>query len=438
MRPVMALYLAYNLALALASPAIAILMARRVLAGKDRPGWRERWGKLPPAVAANPAPRLWVHAASVGEVMAAAPVLRLFHQTKPQYFIVISTITPGGFQTAQNLAEELGGVAIYAPFDFPPAVRRTLRVIRPCVMAVMETELWPNLLFLVRRSGARIALLNGRISDRSFRRYRRFRSFFSWVLSQFDQVLAQSPRDAERLQAIGANAARVQVVGNTKFDQAGEPASAAEIAQLRADLRLPPRAPVLVVGSTRRPEEEREVLAAYSLARNSIPELALIHAPRHVERADEVAAIMRQAGLEPVRRTELSKLGGSAQHIILDTYGELAKIYSLCDVAFIGNSLVPPGGGQNLLQPLAQGKPVLFGPWMQNFRDLAEAAEGAGVGWRVTNAEQLSRKIVELVQDEAGRSDLAQRALALIAANQGASARYAQALARLAEEASRP
>lgn len=430
----MAFYAVYNMALALASPVLAALMVRRLLAGKDRLGWRERWGILPCAIARNQAPRMWVHAASVGEVAAAAPVLRLFHQEHPEYFIVISTITEGGHETAQKLAQELGGEAIYAPFDIPFAVRRTLRAIRPRVLAVMETELWPNLLFLARRSGARIALVNGRISDRSYGRYRTFRRFFAWVVGQFDQVLTQSQRDAERMKAIGADAARVNVLGNTKFDQAGRPLPASEAADLRADLRLPPGAPVLVVGSTRTAEEERQVAWAYSLACRSIPDLALIHAPRHVERAGEVEAILREAGLEPVRRTKLAELGRPARQIVLDTYGELARVYAVCDVAFIGNSLVPPGGGQNLLQPLAQGKPVLFGPHMQNFRDLADAAREAGVGWCVADARQLADKVIELVRQDGERDRIGRRAIELIASNQGASARYAQALARLAGE----
>ncbi|MGC8666768.1 MAG: 3-deoxy-D-manno-octulosonic acid transferase [Chthonomonadales bacterium] len=434
----MLFYAMYNLALALASPAIAVLMVRRLLAGKDRAGWRERWGHLPSAVASNPAPRLWVHAASVGEVMAAAPVLRLFHEEHPEYFIAISAITQGGYETAQKLAEELGGAAIYAPFDFPFALHRTLGAIRPHVLAVMETELWPNMVFLARRSGAKIGLLNGRISDRSFRRYRVFRRFFAWVMGQFDEVLVQTSRDAQRFQAIGARAHTIKVLGNTKFDQAGQPLPASDARDLRAELHLPADAPVLVVGSTRTADEERHVIAAYIQASRRIPNLALIHAPRHIERAGAVEAMLRDAGLEPVRRTNLAELPGTARQIVLDTYGELAKVYAVCDVAFIGNSLVRPGGGQNLLQPLAQGKPVLFGPWMQNFRDLAEAAQEAGVGWRVDDAEQLAQRIVDLIEDAPRRAEIAGRATALIVENQGASARYVQALAQLTQEALRP
>lgn len=419
----------------MASPLLALYLLRRLLVGKSRAGWAERWGRLPEAFACKQAPRLWVHAASVGEVMAATPILRAYRERQPAHEIVLSVITPGGHEVASGLVGSLVHTVFYSPFDAPWAVRRALRAIQPDVLAILETELWPNLLHHARRAGARIVLVNGRISDRSIGRYRRFRLLFRWALACFDRLLAQTERDAERLREIGADPARVEVLGNAKFDQAADRLSEEQVAALRRDLKLPEGAPVWVVGSTRLEEEERLTLAAYQKARESLPDLVLIHAPRHVERAGEVADRMRAVGLKPVRRTELARVDGPVSQIVLDTFGELGSVYAVGDVAFLGNSLLPPGGGQNLLQPLAQGKPALYGKWMSNFRDIAALAEAEGVGFPVADADELADRLVALLRDPPQRAALAERAVALVAANRGAAARYAEAIAKLAAQA---
>jgi 3-deoxy-D-manno-octulosonic-acid transferase len=423
-------YFLYNLLLLLLSPVLAVILARRLLAGKSRAGWRERWGHLPEDMACKTAPRLWVHCASVGEVVAATPILKLLRERLPEHEIVLSVITPGGLETAQ--AAGLARAVFYAPFDIPWAVHRALRIVQPDVLVILETELWPNLLHHARRAGARVILVNGRISDRSFPTYRHLRFLFRWTLGHFDRILVQTERDVERFRQIGGDPARIAVFGNAKFDQAVERQNVEQVAALRRDLKLAEGAPVWVVGSTRLAEEERLVLAAYLQARESLPDLALIHAPRHIERAGEVADMMREAGLNPVRRTEPAGAEGRVSQLILDTFGELAKVYAVGDVAFLGNSLIPPGGGQSLLQPLAQGKPALYGPYVSNFRDIAAQAEAAGVGFPVSGAKELAAHVVSLIRDPERRAVLAERAVALIAANRGAAARYADAIAELA------
>jgi 3-deoxy-D-manno-octulosonic-acid transferase len=300
------------------------------------------------------------------------------------------------------------------------------------VFVGLETELWPNLLHHVKRSGARTILVNGRISDRSFPAYRRMRLLFGWTLRQFDRLMAQTSRDASRLEAIGADASDVTISGNSKFDQETERLAPAQADALRRELRLPLDIPVLVVGSTRNAAEERKVIAAYAEARRELPDLGLVHAPRHVDRADEVIAAMRDAGFAPVRRSEIGDAEGPFTQIVLDTFGELARVYALADAAFIGNSLVPPGGGQNMLQPLAQGKAAVYGPYMSDFRDLCALAEEAGVGFPVGQEAELAARVVSLVRDERLRASVAQRASALIEANRGAAARYAEAIGELA------
>lgn len=426
------IYYLHNLTLLLASPLLCLLLARRLLTGKSRAGWAERWGRLPEDLASKRAPRLWFHAASVGEVMAAVPILRACRERLPDHELVLSVITPGGHEVAAKMVGGLLRAAIYCPFDVPFAVRRALRTIRPDVFIDLETELWPNLLYHLKRAGVRTVLVNGRISDRSIGKYRRWHLFFAWVLSHFDRILVQSPRDAERLRLIGADAARVEVFGNAKFDQLSGRLEAEQITALRRSLKLPEGAPVWVVGSTRLPKEERQVIQAYRKARKALPDLALIHAPRHIERAEEVAAMMREAGLAPVRRTQLGNASGPVSVLILDTLGELANVYAVGDVAFVGNSLVPPGGGQNPLQPLAQGKPVLYGEYMANFRDIVAMAEEAQVGFAVADADDLAARLVDLLRSPQERAAIAERALALIEANRGAADRYADAIVALA------
>ncbi len=426
-------YAAYNALLALASPAVAAGLGYRLAAGKSRVGWAERWGHLPADLARRSGPRVWVHCASVGEVMAATPILKAYKQRRPDDEIVMSVITPGGHETATQLGDLLRAV-VYVPFDVPWAVRRAIAAIQPDALVVLETELWPNMLHLVRRSGARAILVNGRISDRSIGRYLRARGLFAWVLSHFDRILTQSTADAERFAWIGGPAERIEVGGNSKFDQAVDRLSPEETAALRADLRLPPAGPVLVVGSTREAEEERLVIEAYAELRRRVPEISLVHAPRHVDRAAEVEKLYRDAGFAPVRRTASSEATGPVRELILDTFGELGRVYAVGGVAFIGNSLTPPGGGQNILQPLAQGKPVVTGPYMQNFRDISAMAQSAGLAHTVRTAPELAERALACLHRPDQADDTGERARALIDGNRGASARYADAIAALVEQ----
>jgi 3-deoxy-D-manno-octulosonic-acid transferase len=428
------IYLLYNSLLILLSPLLGVGLLARLAKGKSRQGWAERWGRLPDSLRKRPGTRIWVHAASVGEVMAATPILKEYRERRPDDDIVVSVVTPGGHEVATTLVGKLVSGVFYAPFDVPPAVNRAVAVVQPDVFVNLETELWPNLLSRLRGVGARLILVNGRISDRSFGSYRRLRGLFHWVLGQFDRILAQTEDDASRFRSIGADPSRVACAGNAKFDQLTRRLSADEVAALRRDLRLPDGAPVWVVGSTRMQEEEQHVIAAYLKAREEVPDLVLIHAPRHVERAGEVEAAMRSAGLTPLRRTQTAGHEGTVEQLILDTFGELSDVYAVCNVAFIGNSLTAPGGGQNLLQPLAHGKPALYGPYMNNFRDIVSMAEAAGVGFCVDGPDALARKVVECIQDRDGRTDMAQRAMHLVDGNRGAAARYAEAIAGLAAQ----
>jgi 3-deoxy-D-manno-octulosonic-acid transferase len=343
----------------------------------------------------------------------------------------MTVITPGGHEVAAAQIGKLLDSVHYAPFDVPWSAARAVSSFKPCALMVMETEIWPNMLYFTRRAGARILLVNGRISDRSFPRYLSARGLFRWALAQFDRILTQTPTDSDRFKAIGAEPSRVEAIGNTKFDQDVPALMENDRATLKRSLGIDETAPVFVIGSTRSPEEERILIRAYVEVRKSVPVLALIHAPRHVDRAEEVESLMRDEGLRPVRKTALQSTQEPVSQLILDTFGELSAVYGIADVAFIGNSLTAPGGGQNLLQPLAHGKPVLYGQYMQNFRDLESIASDSGVGFRVADQNEVVSTLVDLLQNPDRREKLSVQARQLVETNRGAARRYAEALLKL-------
>lgn len=418
---------AYNLILVLALPAILPWLWRRRAQGKeDAARWGERWGRYPDLDAPGKAPRIWVHAVSVGETMAAAAVLRALRERFPDAHLLLTTITPTGQEVAAKRPEV--DAVLYFPLDFPWTVRRALDRARPDLILLMEGEIWPNFLVRAHRRGARIAVLNGRLSDRKLPQWRRIAPLIAGGLRAVDRYAMQSDEDARRIVSLGVAPERVAVLGNTKFDEAAQPLDAAARAALRRDLGIPDGAPVLVCGSTRESKvggDDEEVLVARALARirQRFPDLRVVVAPRHVERADAVARALPGAA----RRS----LGQTGPDLILDTYGELARVYAVADLAFVGGSLVP-WGGQSVFQPLAQGVPALFGPHMNNQRDIAALALAEGVGFEVADADALAAEAIRLLSlDPAEKAALASRAQALIARNQGAAARCADLAAGL-------
>lgn len=413
-------YLLYNLFLVLTSPLLLVYLIWRIaVRGKSRHGWRHRLGRLP----VSPYGRkvVWVHAVSVGEVIAAIPLLQALREAFPQYHLLLTTLTPTGNATARQQIGKLVDAVGYLPIDFPITVQTALERVRPEVLIIMETELWPNLLITAYRRGVKTIIANGRLSDRSLPAYRRFRWFFSRVLRHVDAICTQSEEDARRFCLIGALPDRVHITGNTKFDQAASGAQEVDVDALRQDLGIPAGAPVLVVGSTRAPEEERLIAEAYRRLREEFPNLCIVWAPRHVEKAEAVAEVLRQEGFHPWFRTQGTP-NIPQEQIVLDTFGELGKVYAVGDIAVIGGSFVPLGG-QNLLQPLAHGKPVIHGPHMQNFRDVAGMARQAGVAWTASNSSELVQYASRLLRDVHLREEVARRARMLIAEQQGASHR---------------
>ncbi|HLK59620.1 MAG TPA: 3-deoxy-D-manno-octulosonic acid transferase [Chthonomonadaceae bacterium] len=436
----------YNCILALGSPFVALYLLQRYSSGKSKPGWRERWGHLPQALFWSPGgrPRIWIHAVSAGEVVAAVPILQELRACLPGYELLLSTITPAGMEMAEQQAAKYVDALFYFPFDLPWVARRVVKAIRPRLFVSLESELWPNLLHELKRQGATTVMVNGRISDKNFRRASSLGGLlFRWMLSNMDRLLMQSAADAERIRALGrvlTEPGRVAVIGNSKFDQEIQRLAAEETLALRRALKLPDDAPVFVAGSTRSPEEEAEVLAAYRTMRKALPELCLLVAPRQVDRAEELAEAMRAAGLQPVRKTQIAGTTSPVHHLILDTMGELANVYAVGAFAFVGNSFPPvvKGGGQNLLQPLAHGKPVLFGPYTATIRSEVALTTEAGIGFQVADGSALAEQGLRLLHNDALRREIEVHALDLIAANRGVSARYAEAVAAMLDENAPP
>lgn len=421
----------YNLFLLLTSPLWLIyLLWRIVVRGKSREGWSHRLGGLPPSPQGRRT--IWVHAVSVGEVIAALPLLQALREGFPEHHLLLTTLTPTGNATARQHLGKLVDAVGYLPVDLPFAVGRALQRVHPDALIVMETELWPNLLMMAYRRGVRTFIANGRLSDRSLPAYRRFRWFFTQVLRCVDAICAQSEEDAKRFCAIGAPPDRVHVVGNTKFDQAAVGAQDIDADSLRKELGLPQDAPVLVIGSSRAPEEEKLIATAYRLLREHFPNLCIVWAPRHVERAEAVADALKKEGFQPWLRTQGTP-DTPQEQIVLDTFGELGKVYAVGDVAIIGGSFVPLGG-QNLLQPLAHGKPVVHGPYMHNFRDVAALARQAGVAWTASSVEELVQHVSRLLGDERLRAEVARRAKMLVMEQQGASQRITEIVRSIVEE----
>ncbi|MFY7954080.1 MAG: 3-deoxy-D-manno-octulosonic acid transferase, partial [Armatimonadaceae bacterium] len=420
--------LAYNTVLGLLSPWIWLMLRRRLAAGKeDKARWGERWGHWPAVEAPGKSPRIWVHAVSVGETMAAAAVLRALRSRWPDACLMVTTVTTTGQAVAAARPEP--DAARYFPIDFPGAARRAVAAAQPDLLLLMEGEIWPNTLLAAHRVGARIAVVNGRLSDKKLPMWRRVAPLIRGGLNVVDRFAMQSDEDARRMISLGVDPAKVIVAGNTKFDESTAPLGSDDKSVLRAEFGIPDGAPVLVCGSTREgsggvPDEERLVADAVAAVRRTHPDLRVILAPRHLERVD---GIIRDSFPDAGRR---SRREAGRPDTILDTFGELARVYALADIAFVGGSLVP-WGGQSVFQPLAQGVPVVFGPHMNNQRDIAALALAAGVAREVPDSATLAEAIRENLDASSDqKARWSADALELIARNQGAADR----VVRLAEE----
>lgn len=338
---------------------------------------------------------VWIHAVSVGEVLSLQKLIRDLKKRHPECKIYFSSLTITGLRVAQD---RLVGVdkIFFIPLDFRWVIKRFFRVLKPQLFILAESEFWPNLLREAKRQTQGVLLINGRISPPSFKKYYRFRFFFKKILKNIDYFLVQTKREKTNLENIGVRADRVEVSGNLKTEIVLPSFSENDVVQLKASLNIPKGHKVLLAGSTRKGEEEK-LIEAFASARKEKDNINFIIAPRHPERAGDIERLLKNFPFVVKRRSEI-KPDQNWDVLILDTLGELSRLYALCDVAFIGGSLIP-WGGQNLLEPAFYGKPIFFGPHMENFQELADKFVQADAARIVETQEDVKRMFL-LSDDE--------------------------------------
>ena len=384
----------------------------------------QRLGYLPLSFNLDGDESIWVHAVSVGEVLTARALLPELRERYPRLRIFLSTTTMTGQQIARNNLQYVDEV-FYFPFDLGFIVKRTLRLVKPRLFIMMETEIWPNLLRACHRAGVRTVLVNGRISSRSYPRYQLVRPFFRRVLRHVDRFCMQSEESARRIVDIGAPRERVTVTGSLKFDSlylpGTGPADRGRNRVLRY-FRVSPDRPVVIAASTLKGEEE-PILEAFQRIRATMTNALLIIAPRKPERFDDAERLARRAGWNVARRSEL-RVDSEPRHdiVILDTIGELAQLYQVATAVFVGGSLVD-AGGHNILEPAVFGKPIVFGPHMQNFAEIARTFVDNGASIQLRSGRELEAVLLELLSDPVRRASLGAAARALVEANRGARAK---------------
>jgi 3-deoxy-D-manno-octulosonic-acid transferase len=393
---------------------------------------RQRLGFLPITFNIDGEESIWIHAVSVGEALTARALAADLKARYPRLRLFVSTTTIAGQQVARRSLPNADAI-FYFPFDWGFIVKRTLNLVRPRMFVMMETEIWPNLLRLCRKRGVRTVVVNGRISSRSYPRYRLVRPFFRRVLTDVDRFCMQSDESARRLVDLGADPSRVMVTGSLKFDSLELPQATVHGKPRERVLRffrLSPSRTVIVAGSTMRGEESA-VLRAFARIKAVMPSALLILAPRSPERFAEAERLARDAGFVTIRRSELPiDAEPRADVVVLDSIGELAQLYQLATAVFVGGSLADHGG-HNILEPAIFGKPVVFGPHMQNFKEIADAFLTNDAAIRVQSERELDAALLALVTDPVRRAGLGAAARALVEANRGAKTKTLQIIADL-------
>ena len=423
-----AMILLYNILLLLAlfigAPYYAVVM---LATGKYRQSLGAKFGlgTQPDMCNTDGHPRIWLHAVSVGEVTAAAPIVNALRAELPDACIVVSTSTETGQTMARNIIPQASAV-IYYPLDLPWTVRKLLRRVRPDVFVLTETELWPNFIGTCKAWGIKVVMVNGRISPRSFKRYHATRFFWRITLRHIDKMGMISRTDAERIHKIGMPKERVSVLGNAKYDGLAARVSAALAEETAARFHIRSGEPVFVAGSTHE-GEETIVLKVYRELLGLYPDMKLIIVPRHIERGTAVTDLARRNGFpDCITVTEMNsgRLRREERVVVVDVIGELFKIYALATIVFCGGSLVPKGG-QNILEAAAWGKMVFYGPSMEDFLDEKKLLESIGVGVPVNNEEELLQGITAALKDPEMLACKGQAGRDAMAANRGSARKYA-------------
>lgn len=409
----------YNFAFYLLLPIIVLRLLWRALV-LPAPAYAKRWGERLGFVDLAHTHRneqrwIWVHAASVGESVAISPLVTRLRQQKPEWGIVVTTMTP----TGSERIEELFGsdvCHVYAPYDYAGAVKRFLHTFKPALVILVETELWPNLVHYSKKSGAQIMVANARLSEKSYRGYQKFSALGKPMLQKIDCIAAQAQKDAERFRRLGVADEVLHVTGSMKFDVRLPDNLSAQTAEMAQ--RITDRRPVWIAASTRDGEEEK-VLAAFKLVKREIPMALLILVPRHPERFASVERLCRKQSLRVVRRSSDAQVDLLTDIFLGDSMGEMLVYFGLAQLAFVGGSLVNTGC-QNVLEPAALGLPVLVGPSQFNFQTICEQLTEVGALHTVADENELARETIRLLQDDEARAAMGDKGRLAVAANKGA------------------
>lgn len=412
----------YSLVLLLLSPFVLLRLWRR---GSQAPAYRQRWPERFAHIDAIQGQPVWVHAVSVGETLAAVPLIKHLLSSYPDTPILLTTTTPTGSEQVTRLFGDQV-LHVYMPYDMNGVIKRFLRRVRPRLLVVMETELWPNLFHHCAQQHIPVIVANARMSARSAQGYARFSTLTARTLAEVAVIAAQSDADAERFIALGAGREQVQVTGSVKFDISLPDGLLDQGAALRRDLFGQAR-PVWLAASTHAGEDEL-VLQAFAELRQHQPDALLLLVPRHPERFDSVAELCRQQGYEVVRRSEGRPCTATTAVFVGDSMGELLLFLATADLCYMGGSLVPVGG-HNLLEPAAVGLPVVFGPHMFNFATISQMFLERGAARQVKDSGELARVVTELFASAELRHEIARQAKQLLAENRGAQARLESLIA---------
>jgi len=415
------MYFIYNILLfSISVLAVPFILFAVLSTKKYRSGLSQKAGFIPDTILSKLSGErpVWIHAVSVGEVMTTIPLIRKLKENYPDQKIVLSTVTLTGNYTATLKAKQANAV-IYFPYDYPFIVKRVIKIIHPKLFITLETELWPNFLRELKKKHIPSVVISGRISKGSYHRYRWTRFFFSRVLANIDAFYMQTDVDAQRIIDIGAPRDRVITVGNLKFDQSLPTLTSEEKRQFYNMLHVPEGQKIFIAGSTHRGEED-VILDIFKSLKKSHTDLILLLAPRHPERFNEVANLINRHRLRGIRKTALSKHSQANRYdvILLDTIGELSKLYSIGTIIFVGGSLVEIGG-HNVLEPAVYKKAVLFGPYMDNFLEISGYLKNNGGGLQVQTKEELLAHAEKLLSDDTVRNELGEKAFEIISHNQG-------------------
>jgi 3-deoxy-D-manno-octulosonic-acid transferase len=426
------IYLLYDLILYASSLfLVPYYLFRGLRFGKARHGIRERLGIFPKDLHRQLMGRqvIWVHAVSVGETRAAIPLLKSLRKHYPDALLVLSNVTETGRKIAAGVKEV--DHYIFFPFDLRWIVRKTLNIIKPNLIILVETEIWPNFVLEAKRQEIPLVLVNGRISDRSFPRYRMAGKLLEPILDSISDFCMQSEQDSRRIRHLGASSGRVQVTGNLKFDMQPPEIDTTELSSLKRDLKLPEACTIWVAGSTHN-GEELQLVDVYQKLRKSCPNLFLILVPRHPERCRQVHDELSKKDIAVTFRSEVVTINRtltSGEIMIVDTLGEMLKLYAVSELVFVGGSLVPVGG-HNVLEASLMKKPVLFGPYMQNFKEIARLVRAAHGGLQVKDSDDLYRQMKVLLENPTEAERIGDNGRYLLQENQGATERTLKVISR--------